>query len=422
MAEGGEELQEINNLFNDHFGLSNTNETPLPDHDICITESEDGDTSIGNEILVAQYLDQCSNDKENENPFIEWDSCVLFKHCNCENKCIEKFSSSDINDHILSIRDMLKEEKEQLIMTILNTVKISDADTRRGSRKRPTSLYCFEGKKICRQAFMILYDITDFSLRALCEHVHGHGVSPRKHGNTGRKPIHALHFDDVMKIVTFLRSYADENGLPQPAAPRGRGDLPPIYLHSSLTKKAIHSIYVESLRSENGKCVKRTTFCQIWKACVPHIVIASPRHDVCSKCEQYRKKIVDAVTESEKMAATSSVQTHIQLAQEERNLYLTLIRQSKTALETAALLGNIPSTMHYTFDFAQNVTLPHHARQMGPLYFLSLKKVTIYLPFLCFPSHFVFTMRYLECSITNQLSTNFQRAFLSNLWLNFKHA
>jgi hypothetical protein len=26
---------------------------------------------------------------------------------------------------------------------------------------------------------------------------------------------------------------------------------------------------------------------------------------------------------------------------------------------------------HFTFDFSQNVGLPHHARQMGPLYFLT---------------------------------------------------
>ena len=31
-----------------------------------------------------------------------------------------------------------------------------------------------------------------------------------------------------------------------------------------------------------------------------------------------------------------------------------------------------------TFDFALHVTLPHHTRIMGPLYFLSLKKIQIF--------------------------------------------
>ena len=26
---------------------------------------------------------------------------------------------------------------------------------------------------------------------------------------------------------------------------------------------------------------------------------------------------------------------------------------------------------HYTFDFAQNLCLPHHSRQMGPMYFVT---------------------------------------------------
>ena len=34
--------------------------------------------------------------------------------------------------------------------------------------------------------------------------------------------------------------------------------------------------------------------------------------------------------------------------------------------------------VHYTFDFAQSVGLPHHARPMGPLYFLPLREVYIF--------------------------------------------
>ena len=34
--------------------------------------------------------------------------------------------------------------------------------------------------------------------------------------------------------------------------------------------------------------------------------------------------------------------------------------------------------LHITFDFALHVTLPHHTRMMGPLYFLSIKKVQIF--------------------------------------------
>ena len=34
--------------------------------------------------------------------------------------------------------------------------------------------------------------------------------------------------------------------------------------------------------------------------------------------------------------------------------------------------------VHYTFDFAQNVALPHTARQVGPIYFKTPRKVQIF--------------------------------------------
>ncbi len=34
--------------------------------------------------------------------------------------------------------------------------------------------------------------------------------------------------------------------------------------------------------------------------------------------------------------------------------------------------------VHYTFDFSQNVSLPHHSRQMGRVYFATLRKVQLF--------------------------------------------
>lgn len=46
-------------------------------------------------------------------------------------------------------------------------------------------------------------------------------------------------------------------------------------------------------------------------------------------------------------------------------------------------LGYPPSSsplynVHYTFDFAQQLTIPHHSRQEGPLYFTSPRKVQLF--------------------------------------------
>jgi len=66
-------------------------------------------------------------------------------------------------------------------------------------------------------------------------------------------------------------------------------------------------------------------------------------------------------------------------------VYKTCIASSKGELEgTPVPEEPVPPCttelrhVHYTFDFAQNVCIPHHSRQMGPLYFLTTRKVHIF--------------------------------------------
>ena len=61
-------------------------------------------------------------------------------------------------------------------------------------------------------------------------------------------------------------------------------------------------------------------------------------------------------------------------AQKERELYNDCVKRAK---ETC-ILSSDKRTNHYTFDFSQNVSIPHFSRQMGPIYFMSLRKVQIF--------------------------------------------
>ena len=57
---------------------------------------------------------------------------------------------------------------------------------------------------------------------------------------------------------------------------------------------------------------------------------------------------------------------------QERDVYNDCIRKSKEANEGP------DRYVHFTFDFSQNVSLPHYSRRIGPLYFLTLRKVQIF--------------------------------------------
>ena len=106
---------------------------------------------------------------------------------------------------------------------------------------------------------------------------------------------------------------------------------------------------------------------------MPHIRISSPRDDVCQKCERLRKEIADARTEEEKLKTVTDFEEHIKAAKRERLHYRKCIQDAIN--EIGKWQDDQLKQVHYTLDFAQHFQLPHHARQMGPTYFLQLRRV-----------------------------------------------
>lgn len=67
--------------------------------------------------------------------------------------------------------------------------------------------------------------------------------------------------------------------------------------------------------------------------------------------------------------------THLEVAQKERDTYLDAIKKAKEAAATARESNSIPAFADITFDFAQQVFLPYHSHQVGPLYYKVPMKV-----------------------------------------------
>ncbi|WAR27491.1 hypothetical protein MAR_013195, partial [Mya arenaria] len=84
-----------------------------------------------------------------------------------------------------------------------------------------------------------------------------------------------------------------------------------------------------------------TSFKDICRQCVPRIRISGPRADVARReREVYRETLKEAAHE---------MSSHVRA------------------------IGPVPvlscsEVVHFTFDYSQNVTIPHHRRQMGPMY------------------------------------------------------
>ncbi|XP_061192127.1 uncharacterized protein LOC133200324 [Saccostrea echinata] len=116
-----------------------------------------------------------------------------------------------------------------------------------------------------------------------------------------------------------------------------------------------------------------------------HIKYMTPRSDICPKCEDCRAKISTAVGLAEKQEQLRIFTDHLSNVEMERQVYNDAVKKAREEMGAFARPeGLLPpcSTdlrhVHYTFDFSQALSIPHHARQEGPLYFLTPRKVQLF--------------------------------------------
>ena len=304
--------------------------------------------------------------------------------CSCADACLTQFTADEVYRFHLSLYEMTKSEKEMLILGKLHAItKSSDSvqharQSKPRKRKRVTCGYCFDDRLVCKDGFLFLHDLGTKQLKNLQKHLRANGPVPREHGLVGHMPATTYPFEVVSDGAHFIRNFAECYGIPQPAARSGRASNPPIYLPASLNYKIVHSKYVEAcqLKDTHVRFLAYKSFVNMWKRCLADIVFMTPRTDVCAVCEGFRFQLKDATREEEKVKLTAAFTTHLEAAQEERDYYLTSMKQAETTL--ADNCGTPLEYAHYTFDFAQCVHIPHHARQVGPLYFKTPRKIQIF--------------------------------------------
>ena len=91
------------------------------------------------------------------------------------------------------------------------------------------------------------------------------------------------------------------------------------------------------------------------------------------------------LAEEEKTARLHSQEEHLRVVQAERSLYNTMTADARATCRDQHLACLQPSTpcsrsmsMHYSFDYAQQVHLPSNPQQPGPIYFLIPRKCAIF--------------------------------------------
>ena len=100
---------------------------------------------------------------------------------------------------------MTKDEKELYIMGSLNE---NDRETTKRGKKRQRSRHSltFSGRPVCKKTYLLVFDIGKHTLQKIKGHMQSQGITPRQHGNVGKKPAHALNFEDTKRRGNFLQN------------------------------------------------------------------------------------------------------------------------------------------------------------------------------------------------------------------------
>ena len=112
------------------------------------------------------------------------------------------------------------------------------------------------------------------------------GVQERVHGNSNHLPHNGFTTAELQSIVMFLQNYAEENAILLPGRIPGykRTDLQ--LLPTSTTKREVWECYVKSCATLTFRMACYSRFCFLWWRYVPHILITTPRTDLCWTCQQ----------------------------------------------------------------------------------------------------------------------------------------
>jgi hypothetical protein len=326
----------------------------------------------------------------------EWKKIEEFlsKPCVCGRNCQEKFSIDEILYAREDFKSLSRNEKNCFMLAQLRSFMHISQDVKSGriikERQRQRFDYRINADRpVCRTMFLFYHGETIRRIKYLQKHLVEVGTRPPVHGNTGRKPKHAWSDADKFCVESFITNYAAMHGLPDPGRDLRPGQgKPKILLPSIMSYKSVHRIYIRSMHGRAEKAVEYISFVRIWHKVAPHICFIKPRSDLCLTCENHKKAINMAANlcEEEKIIIHKKAIKHLEAAKKERDHYRHCLKIAEKAYASLSMKQDITPhspnsakiSMHYSWDFAQQVHYPYEDQQVGPIYFKMPRKAQLF--------------------------------------------
>ncbi|CAB4396013.1 unnamed protein product [Rhizophagus irregularis] len=311
---------------------------------------------------------------------------VLQTSC-CKKKCYTTNINHDNALHSFQmIKTLPKPELNMFLLGLIHSMKRSEQTHHdKTDKKYLTVKYVFDESEICEAAFLHIYSLSIKKWKMIRAHYQINGFTPIIHGNKRRKSSHALTFETILHILTFIINYANVHGLPSPGRSFRDDTMAITFLPVSDSYIGLYRLYDSSLEIDSEHYISRWSFLRIWKKYVPEIKFLSPRSDLCFHCKNMRFN-TQFWDQNEKENKVKEWHEHITWANQERDYYKKCIENSREQLskinkELIIRSGN-PNSLefenHISWDFAEGVHLPYSSQQEGSIYFKSPWKVSIF--------------------------------------------
>ena len=319
--------------------------------------------------------------------------------CGCKSySCTLTLSPEDVSQYRLAVSELERSELDLIILAQLhagmnagNLLTNTRGTARPDVRQRVMFQYLFKGMPICREMFLFLHRISRTRLYNLVEHLSTNGVIPRTHGNTGKKPKHACSFQEIQRVVDFIKCYADVHAVPLPGRLPKHQDYRVMKLPSDVSKASIYRDYcvASAALNENGENVRIISyrqFCRLWQQLLPFVTTMKPSSDLCFIGQENVAAIMRSTNLPEKSDKLKAAEEHLAVAKAEREVYISKKQQSreiwKGLPQHKQKHGNptssLPISMLYSFDHAQVLHFPSNPLQPGPAYFKTARKCEVF--------------------------------------------
>ena len=224
--------------------------------------------------------------------------------------------------------------------------------------------------------FLFLHTISDKVVRNLNCHYDKNGIQERIHGLKGQSSHKTLSVAMETQVVEFINNVSEARSIPLPGRLPNVKDYRVMKLPTNTTKSGIYSEYFKACEEDGVKAVSLTTFKDLWLKYCPYVQVMKPASDICQECAQNSRAVhrSQGMPDNIKNERLQKATEHLKKAKVQRNYYQAQCDLAKQVMSS----GEVVNEMVYSFDYAQQVHYPCNAIQLGPAYFKTARKCSVF--------------------------------------------